>query len=66
MQIEPRGARREDVRLAILRSDVRGPHMDRPEDANTLLPKFRPEPPLDPEVEEAVNDFFTLDEMPSA
>ncbi len=40
--------------------------MDGKEDVNALLPKFRPEPPLDPEVAEAINDFFDIDEIPSA
>jgi hypothetical protein len=59
MKLEPRGDRREDVRLAILRSDVRAPYMSRSESPNDLLPKYRADNVmLDPEVEQLVNDFL--------
>jgi len=59
-QEEPRGDRREDIRLALLRADVRGPHVERPESPEDLLPRFRENRPLSPEVDQLLTDFFNL------
>jgi len=39
--------------------------MKRPENIQDLLPRYRPEPELDPEVVDAIDEFFTVEKMPT-
>jgi len=57
-QLEPRGDRRSDIRMALLRGDIRAPNISGSETLASLLPDFRPPEKLKPEVEALVDDFF--------
>ncbi len=55
----PRGEAAENVRLALLRHDVRGQYREGSEDVADLMPFIEPEPELPAEVAAVVDDFFS-------
>lgn len=54
---EPRGDQRQDIRMALLRSDIRAPYISGPDDPEDLIPdlKYEPESKLDPETDALLN-----------
>ena len=55
--LEPRGSRREDIRLAMLRHDIRA--RETPETIESLLPTFREQTQISSDTQKLIDGLFS-------